>query len=191
MSGRALPQIRRCNSCSCGLRSGAHIFQHTHARTHMSGLPKQRESIHQRLKTPTDARHYAKLPRPHVIIRLPTAAQHCEGHYAEMPPCYVIRLDTHAQPHTHTRTHACSMSVFGLLGYSAFIQSKSIQHTISAVWGAKWFLHAWGRITRYKNVSTHAHTLIQNTFISNLHGNLNSIKWRKCWCLTVLVQVYP
>lgn len=42
----------------------------THARTHRSGLPQQQKSTYQRLKTPTDARHYAILPRLIVILNI-------------------------------------------------------------------------------------------------------------------------
>lgn len=53
-------------ACQKGLCvKSAHALTPTHARIHISGLPQQ-ESIHQRLKSPSDVRHYAELPGPHV-----------------------------------------------------------------------------------------------------------------------------
>lgn len=51
------------NSCSSSLYA---LRTRSNTCSDISGLPQQQESIHQRLKTPTDARHYAKLSGPHV-----------------------------------------------------------------------------------------------------------------------------
>lgn len=117
-SGGALRQIRRCNSCSGGLRAHAHAP--THARTHISGLPQQQESIHRRLETPTDARHYAKLPRPHVISDIDNCTAALLG-----PLCRIASMLCYQTGLTHAGTHARSMSIFGLLGYLALIPSTA------------------------------------------------------------------
>ncbi len=121
MSGGALPQIRRCNSCSGGLRA----LQHMHGM-HISGLPQQQESIHQRLKTPTDARHYAKLPRPHVISDIDNCTAALLG-----PLCRIASMLGYQTGHTHAGTHACSMSIFGVIGLLIPSTAPNIQILVS------------------------------------------------------------
>lgn len=64
MSGKA--QIRHRNSCSGGLLACIHTS--THARTQKS-VREAAAGTHppKRLNTPTDARHYTKLPRPQIL----------------------------------------------------------------------------------------------------------------------------
>lgn len=85
----------------------------TCTHTHTSGLPQQRESVHQRLKTPTDARHYAKLPRPHVIIG--RSQPHRRAVKAITQNCLHVMLSDWTRMHGHARTHA----TWVFLGYWA------------------------------------------------------------------------
>lgn len=105
--------------CACmsaaAAASAPHAHTPTHARRHISGLPQQQESIHQRLKTPTDARHYAKLSGPHVTSDL----ANCTA--APFKPLRRVVSMLSDQTHTRACKHTCSLSIFGLLDYLALL----------------------------------------------------------------------
>lgn len=118
MSGGAMRQIRRCNSCSAGLRAHAHAP--TQARTHAHKW------------TPTAAGKHppkgSRRPLMHAIT------QSRPGHMSYQTYCNctatllgpLCRTDSmlyYQTEHTHAGTH--SMSIFGLLGYLALIPSTA------------------------------------------------------------------
>lgn len=90
----------------------------------MSGLPQQQENIHQKIKTPTHARHYAKPTGPHVTSAI---AYNTATTFKLLRTIVSLSSDCmHTHKHTHTKRRGERESEFYVTDFCTICSEHSI-----------------------------------------------------------------
>lgn len=121
MSGGALLQIRRCNSCSsclCAPCTHPNTCTQTHMDSHSSRKASTKHSRRPLMRAITQS-----CPDHMSHQTQPTAPQHRLSHYAELSPCYQTR-------HTRAQAHL-QPEYFWVTGLFGSTPINSSQHSIS------------------------------------------------------------